>query len=48
MTAARLLELWALAIPSILASSVRSVGNLHKQITSDLVACVLELSADKP
>ena len=48
MTAARLLELWALATPSILASSVEAVGNLHRQITSELVACVLELSADKP
>lgn len=48
VTAARLLELWALATPSILASSVEGVGNLHRQITSELVACVLELSADKP
>ena len=48
VTAARLLKLWALATPSILASSVEGVGNLHRQITSELVACVLELSADKP
>ena len=48
VTAARLLELWALATPSILASSVEGVGNLHRQITSELVACVLKLSAKKP
>ena len=33
VTAARLLELWALATFSILASSVEGVGNLHRQIT---------------
>ena len=33
VTAGRLLELWALATPSILASSVEGVGNLHRQIT---------------
>ena len=48
VTAARLLELWALATPSVLASSVEGVRNLHRQITSELIACVLELSADKP
>ena len=34
LTAARLLEPWALATPSILASSVEGVGNLHRQIRS--------------
>ena len=34
VTAARLLELWALATPSILESSVEGVGNLHRQIIS--------------
>ena len=47
VTAARLLELWAPATPSILASSVEGVENFYRQITSELVACVLELSADK-
>ena len=47
VTAARLLELWALATTSILATSVEGLGNLHRQITPELVACVLELSADK-
>ena len=46
VTAARLLELQALATPSILTSGVEGVENLHRQITSELVACVLEFSAD--
>ena len=40
VTAARLLELWALAIPSILVSRVEGVVNLHRQITSELVGSV--------
>ena len=48
VTTARLLEYCALATPSILASSVEGVGSFHRQIASELVVCVLELSADKP
>ena len=47
VTLARLLKLWAFSTPSILASRVEGVGNIHRQIVLDLVACVLELSADK-
>ena len=48
VTVARLLKLWTFATSSILASRVEGVGNIHRQIALELVACVLELSADEP
>ena len=48
VTAARLLQLWALATPSILFTNGDRAGELHRQIALQLVDRVLETVTDKP
>ena len=46
--ATRLLQLWALATPSMLSANADRAGEVHMKIALQLVDCVLETAADKP
>ena len=48
VTAARLLQLVALAPPSMLFANADRAGELHRRIVSKFGDCVLETAADKP
>ena len=48
VTAARLLQLVALAPPSMLFANTDRAGELHRRIVSKFGDCVLETAADKP